>query len=104
MIGQWAFLLAVGAVPELRTEPIRISFHLAAEFATAICLIVCGVALLRGAPWAKNMTLFSAGMLAYTTIVSPGYFAERGQWPLVGMFAVLLKLDVVSVLALTRTK
>jgi hypothetical protein len=104
MFGQWGFFLAVGAVPELQTEPIAIAFHLAAEFATALCLLVGGIALLRGAAWAKNLSLFAAGMLAYTVIVSPGYFAQLGQWPLVGMFAVLLVLDVVSVLTLTRQK
>jgi hypothetical protein len=104
ILGQWGFFLAVGAVPELQTEPIRIAFHLAAEFATAICLLAGGVALLRGAPWAKNLALFAAGMLAYTTIVSPGYFAQLGKWPLVAMFAILLALDVASILALTRAK
>ena len=35
MIGQWLFLLASGQVPELETEPLRIRFHLAAEFVAA---------------------------------------------------------------------
>ncbi|WP_423224979.1 hypothetical protein [Candidatus Amarolinea aalborgensis] len=47
--GQWGFFLAMGAVPELRTEPIRVAFHLAAEFATAFSLLTGGIALLRGA-------------------------------------------------------
>jgi hypothetical protein len=49
MFGQWGFFLAMGAVPELRTEPIRVAFHLAAEFATAFSLLTGGIALLRGA-------------------------------------------------------
>jgi hypothetical protein len=102
MFGQWGFFLAVGAVPELQTEPIAIAFHLAAEFVTAACLLVGGIALLHNKAWAKNLALFAAGMLAYTTIVSPGYFAQLGQCPLVGMFAILLVLDVVSVILLSR--
>ena len=47
--GQWGFFLAMGAVPELRTEPIRVAFHLAAEFATAFSLLTGGIALLRAA-------------------------------------------------------
>jgi hypothetical protein len=39
MVAQWSFFLAVGAVPELDTEPIALVFHLAAEFATAVCMI-----------------------------------------------------------------
>jgi hypothetical protein len=102
MFGQWSFFLAVGAVPELQSEPVRIAFHLAAEFVTAVCLIVSGVALLRGAPWGRGLYLVAAGMLAYTAIVSPGYFAQQGQWPLVLMFAVLVVFDLVSILTLLR--
>jgi hypothetical protein len=80
MFDQWGFFLAVGSLPELRTEPIAVAFHLAAEFATATCLLLGGIALLRAKSWAKNLTLFATGMLAYTTIVSPGYFAQLGQW------------------------
>ena len=45
MFAQWGFFLAVGAVPELQTEPIRIGFYLAGEFFTALCLIIGGAAL-----------------------------------------------------------
>lgn len=96
IIAQWAFFLAAGAVPELQTEPWRISFHLTAELVTAACLIVAGLALFQGKSWAKCLALFAAGMLAYTVIASPGYFAQQGQWPFVGMFAILLILDVVN--------
>ncbi len=104
MFGQWSFFLAAGSVPEVQTEPIALAFHLAAEFATAVCLIVGGFGLLRQAAWAQNLTIFAAGMLAYTTIVSPGYFAQIGQWPLVGMFAILLILDLVNVSIIMRQK
>jgi hypothetical protein len=36
-------------------------------------------------------------MLLYTVIVSPGYFAEKGQSAFVGMFAVVLLLALVSI-------
>jgi len=41
-------------------------------------------------------------MLVYSVIVSPGYFAQQGQWGLVAMFAILLALAVISVLTITR--
>ncbi len=104
MFGQWGFFLAAGQVPELQTEPIRLSFHLAAEFATAAFLLAGGIGLLLGKPWSRPVSLFAAGMLAYTVVVSPGYFAQQGQFPLVGMFALLLVLDVVNVLLLLRSK
>lgn len=100
MCGQWIFFLATGAVPEVQSEPIRIALHLAAEFFTAACLILSGVALLRKAPRAKDFALLSSGMLTYTVIVSPGYFAQQGQWSLVGMFAILLSLNILNVIRL----
>lgn len=97
MIGQWAMFLATGQVPELETEPLRVRFHLAGEFATAIALLVGGIALLTDQAWGRWFYLLALGMLLYTVIVSPGYFADKGQWALVGMFAILLLLALVSV-------
>jgi len=104
MFGQWGFFLAAGSVPELQTEPVALAFHLAAEFATALLLIIGGSALLRGKTRARELGLVSAGMLAYTVIVSPGYFAQLGQWPLVGMFAVLLVMDAINIFMLIKQK
>ncbi len=97
MIGQWTLFLVSGRVPELDTEPIRIRFHLAAEFTTALVLLVSGLALLTDQPWGRCFYLLAAGMLLYTVIVSPGYFAQKGQWAFVGMFAIVLLLTLVSV-------
>jgi hypothetical protein len=36
-------------------------------------------------------------MLIFTVVVSPGYFAQRGEWLLVGTFGLLLVLAVVCV-------
>ncbi len=97
MIGQWAFFLATGKVPELGTEPYRIRFHLAGEFFTAVALVVGGVGLLVSAAWGLPLYLLATGMLLYTVIVSPGYFAQQRQWPLVGMFAILLVLALLGI-------
>jgi len=98
MIGQWSFFYLSHQIPELETEPYRILFHLAGEFATAVALIVAGAGLLMGQAWAGWLYMVAMGMLLYTMIVSPGYFAQRGQWPFVGMFAVLLILALVSII------
>ena len=103
MSAQWGFFLATGQVPELQTEPYRIAFHLAAELITAAGLVVAGVALLRRLAWGAASYLFFAGMLVYSVIASPGYFAQQGQWALVGMFAVLLGLAVSAALSVART-
>ncbi len=96
MIGQWTFFVTKKQVPELATEPLRISFHWAGEFVTAASLLASGSALLANAEWALEVSLVSLGMLLYTVIVSPGYFAQKRQWPLVSVFAVLLVLTLVS--------
>ncbi len=104
MLGQWGFFLAAGQVPELTTEPIRLAFHLAAEFATAVGLIVGGLALLRQASWATSLYLVASGMLLYSVVVSPGYFAQQGQWVFVGLFGLLLLLALTGIWQVTRTK
>jgi hypothetical protein len=96
MIGQWVLFLVTDQVPELRTEPLRIRFHLAAEFMTAVALLIAGVGVLTGQTWGRRSYLLATGTLLYTVVVSPGYFAEKGQWAFVAMFAVLLVLTLVS--------
>jgi hypothetical protein len=96
MLAQWTFFLVRGQVPELQTEPLRIWFHLVAEFVTAIALIAGGLGLLLAAGWGRPLYLVAMGMLLYTVIVSPGYYAQRGEWPFVAMFAAVLLLALVS--------
>jgi len=96
MIGQWVLFYLTNQIPELKSEPYRIAFHITGEWITAIGLLVSGIGLLLGAAWAEQLILLAMGMLFYTIIVSPGYFAQRGQWPLVGMFALLFILALIS--------
>jgi hypothetical protein len=104
MLVQWGFFLATGQVPELQSEPLRIAFHLVAEGATAIALIVSGMGLLRRAGWGRRASPVALGMLIYTVIVSPGYFAQQGQWAPVAMFAVLLVVTLINVRVLARSE
>ena len=94
MFGQWAVSLAAGGVPELRTAPLSIGFHLAAEVLTALALILSGMALLKKKSWGRTLFLVAGGMLLYSAINSPGYFASSGRWPVVAMFAVIFFLAV----------
>lgn len=96
MLAQWGFFISTGQVPEFQTAPWSIAFHLAGEAATALALIISGAGLLRGAAWARTVSFVALGMLTYTVIVSPGYFAQQGVWPLVGMFLLLLVLALLS--------
>ncbi len=96
IIGQWSFFLATNKVPELKTEPVEIRFHIVSEIATALALILSGAGLLGAAAWAKALYPVATGALLYTIVKSCGYFAERKGWALVGMFALLFILALVS--------
>ena len=78
MIAQWIVSILSGGVPEFKTEPWRIGFHLAAEMSTALMLIVGGIAALRSSVWAKQILSVGLGMVIYSEIVSPGYFDLLG--------------------------
>ncbi len=97
MIGQWIMSYAAKKIPELQTEPYRILFHITGEMATAALLIVAGMSLLLMLPWAPVVFLVAVGMLFYTAIVSPGYFAKKGQWVWVLIFGILIILAIVCV-------
>ena len=92
MLGLWFVLYTQKQIPELVTEPVRIGFHIAAEMITAILLVLSGIALLMGWQIATWLYPLSTGMLFYTAIVSPGYYAQKGQWGFVWMFLIILLL------------
>ncbi len=103
MVAQWAVFLISGSVPELRTEPVRIGFHLAAELLTALVLMVSGAGMLAAKRWARPLLLIGLGMLVYTSIVSPGYFAQRGEMGFVLMFAVVLALTGAAIVSVLKS-
>jgi hypothetical protein len=85
MIGHWSYSI-----------PIHIILHIVAEFITAAALLASGFGLLFDTCWGLEAYLVAVGMLFYTMIYSPGYFAQKGKWPMVGLFAVLIILGIVS--------
>jgi len=97
MIGQWIVSYLSKQIPELKSEPIRIGFHLAAVIATAISLIVSGIGLLTKQTWSVPLFLVASGMTFYTAIVSPGYFAQKGQWGWLVMFGIIILLNMISI-------
>lgn len=94
ILGQWGASAVRGQIPELKTEPARIAFHLAAEFTTALGLILAGAGLLFGWGWARDLFLVASGMLVYTSIVSPGYFVQMGQKIWLLIFGLILALNM----------
>jgi len=97
MAAMWSMFAATGQIPELETSPKEIAFHLAAEFLTAFALIVGGLGLALRRRWGYAVNLVALGMLAYTVVVSPGYYAQTGDYIFVGMFAVLMALTLLFI-------
>jgi hypothetical protein len=98
MIVQWSFFYFSNQIPELENEPVRIGFHIVAEVVTALSLVAGGVALLAELDWGVRVYHVSLGMLFYTAIVSPGYFAQKGDWKWLGIFSVLIAGGLVGLL------
>jgi hypothetical protein len=95
MVAMWSVFAVTGQIPELETSPKEIAFHLAAEFLTAFALIAGGMGLVLRRGWGYAVNLVALGMLAYTVVVSPGYYAQTGDYAFVGMFAVLMALTLL---------
>jgi hypothetical protein len=87
IIAWWTVVFATGQVPELTGAPVQLAFHVAAEILTAVVLIAAGAGLALRRPWGRAASLVGLGMLLYTAVGSPGYFAQTGRWPMVALFA-----------------
>lgn len=97
MIGMWISLITTNQVPEINTEPIRISYHLIGEFLTAILLLIGGFGLFTHRGWSFHVFLISMGMLLYTVIVSAGYYGQNGDIIMVVMFTLFQILTVLFI-------
>ena len=95
MLLQWVWTFAAGRIPD-PDEPYsgrgkrELTFHFVAEAFSAVALLVSGASILCNAVWSSWLFPMSVGMLLYTLINSPGYFAERREWKIVAGFGLLL--------------
>jgi len=95
MLGLWIMLLSTNQVPELISEPYRITAHILAEIATAAFLFISGFGLFRKKTWGMKVFLFAQGALFYTLIASSGYYVQLGVLPIVAMFIILMVLTMI---------
>ena len=97
MIGMWLILITTNQVPEINNEPIRITYHLIGEFLTAILLLIGGFGLFTNRGWGFHVFLIAMGMLLYTVIVSAGYYGQKNDMIMVGMFTIFQILTVLFI-------
>jgi hypothetical protein len=98
MIGMWGFLLATGNVPEMKSEPIGIAFHLFSEYATAGMLLISGFGMLAKRAKAEKLFLISTGALLYSVLNAVGYYGQDGNLSMLIMFSVIFILAVYFVI------
>lgn len=100
MAGMWTVFIITGQIPEFETRPLEILFHLSAELLTALGLVAGGLGLLLGRRWGYKAYLVAMGMLLYTVIQSPGYYAQAGNLTFVVMFAILFLMTFFFIIYL----
>jgi len=100
MFGQWVVSLATGGAFEFVANPLLvIGSHLAAEVLTALALILSGLAILKKIAWGRTLFLVAGGMALYSIIINgPGYFVQRGEWPMAAVFGGLFVGAVVALM------
>ena len=98
MLSMWLFLLIKREVPELKTKPTQIFFHLAAEFLTSVMLIIGGIGLIMNQSWGVAIFFIAIGMAIYSTINAAGFYGQLKDWPI---FITLLVFTLISLLIMS---
>ncbi len=99
MFGFWGFLVATKQA-ELDERPWDMRLHIIAESGTALLLILSGSGMLLGLASLTVLAPVALGMLLYTVVNSPGFYAGRRNRPMVAMFAVLTVLTGAAIAGL----
>jgi hypothetical protein len=99
IINQWLFFLLSRNVPELITAPIEITFHIIIELITASVLIASAMLFIKENQ-KSVICIFGQGMLGYTAVNSAGYFVQKGQWPFLIMFGLILMISIINTVIL----
>jgi len=97
MAAMWTVFALTDQIPEIDTKPKEIAFHLAGEFLTAFALISGGLGLALKRAWGFPINTAALGMLSYTVVVSPGYYAQNENYAFVGMFGILMLLTLIFI-------
>ena len=91
-------LIVTKKVPEMKTEPIAIGFHIAVENLMGILSIVSGILLLLDLVWAPYLFIFAMGLVVYAVINSSGYYGEKKEWGFVIMFGSIFIISTVLII------
>ncbi|MFX0049271.1 MAG: hypothetical protein ACFE8G_14100 [Candidatus Hermodarchaeota archaeon] len=98
IVGLWTMLYLTKQIPELKTEPVAIVFHITAEIIMGILSLLSGIFLLIGLSWAPTFFILAMGLIIYAVINSAGYYGQKKQWSFVIMFGIILVASVSLVI------
>ena len=98
IIGLWTMLVLKKQVPELKSEPVAIKYHITAEIIMGILSLISGIFLLIGLSWAPYFFILAMGLVVYAVINSSGYYGQRKQWLFVIMFGIILIISTILVI------
>ncbi len=95
MILMWGAYFATGTMMGIKPAAAGLSFHIAAEFATAAVMIAGGAGVLKGKGWGRDFYFLGIGMLLYALINSPGYYLSGRAALILAMFGGTLVLALI---------
>lgn len=98
----WTGLLATAGVPEVEEGRTDIWFHIAAETAMALALLVGGVTVLRGLRAGPFVSTLALGALGYSAVNSAGHYAASGDWVIVAAFGLVAAATATGLMLLWR--
>ncbi len=98
ILALWGMLFSTNQIPELATEPFRISLHIFSELLLAVLLIATAVSIWKRSKSADRLFVFTMGVLLYSVINAAGYFGQSGSIGLIVIFGVLAICAVILVL------
>jgi hypothetical protein len=105
IFGYWAALYTRKQVFAATSRPaIETKYHVVAELLTAAILVVGGIGTILSAEWSGSVLFIGLGMLLYTEINSPGFYAARKEKSMARMFWILTVLTgmVTSLFLISR--
>ncbi len=68
IIGLWTMLYLTKKIPEIKTEPVAIGFHITAEITMGILSLLSGMFLLTNLLWAGYLFILAMGLVIYAVI------------------------------------
>ncbi len=94
VIAMWTVLL-INRTPE--EGIIALGFHLYAEFAMAVVLLVSGFMLFGNKRFSVETNMGGLGMMVYSTLNAAGYYGQKGEQSMMVMFIILFVLAVLAI-------